>query len=172
MDKLNLGYVARAHGLRGELRVQLHDPTSEALFDVEQVWLGGKEYDVRAARETAGAVLLSVDGIHDRDAAEALRGSVVEVAREAVPLGEGEYFLVDLIGCLAVDESGASLGTVVAIQNGPQDLLVLHDDRIERLLPLVPEFLVSVDLPARKVVLAPPEDLPTEPLRGSRGEPR
>ena len=159
--------MARAHGVRGEIRVHLDDAASTVLLEVERVWIGGKEWVVQGARTTTGAILMTLEGIGDRDAAEELRGEVVEVLRGEVPLEEGEFFVADLIGCEVVDRSGAVLGRAVGLLRGAQDLLVIHDDarRVERILPVVPEFIVAVDRAAGRVVVAPPEDLPEEPIR-------
>jgi len=163
MPHLEVGYVARAHGVRGEVRVHLHAAGSTALFDAEQVFVGGVPRRIVSARPTGGAVLVRFEGVEDRDGAEALRGQAVAVRREDVPLAEGEYFLADLPGCAVVTEAGEPLGTVVAVQPGAQDLLVIQDDTVERILPLVPEFVRSVDVAARRIVVELPEDLPVEP---------
>src|SRR5262245_41031211 len=128
MERLRIGHVARPHGVRGELRVQLDDPTSTTLLEVDRVWLGEEEYAVAGARLATGAVLLTVAGIADRDAAGTLRGRSVEVLRSAVPLAEDEYFVADLIGCEVVDEAGRVLGRGVGLLRGAQDLLVIHDE--------------------------------------------
>ena len=68
------------------------------------------------------------EGIDDRGAAEALRGSLVEIDRSALPaLEEGEYYHADLIGLPAVDREGSAVGTVVAVENyGAGDLLEIE----------------------------------------------
>src|SRR5262249_45181395 len=71
MERLEVGYVARAHGLGGEVRVHLHATGSTTLFDVERVWIGGREHAVEGARATNGGILLSLADVEDRDAAEA-----------------------------------------------------------------------------------------------------
>jgi 16S rRNA processing protein RimM len=162
---LEVGYVARAHGVRGELRVHLHAADSTTLLDVDRAWFGGVERKILSARPTNNALLLTIEGVTDRDAAEALRGTKIEVARADVPLGEGEYFVADLPGCEVVDEQGRALGTVAGVLGGAQDLLVNRDATHERLLPAVPEFVLSVDITARRVVVTLPEDLPVEKIR-------
>jgi 16S rRNA processing protein RimM len=162
--RLNVGYVTRPHGVRGELRVQLHDPASTSLYDVSRAWFGGRELPIDSVRPTAGALLVKLDGIDDRDAAQALAGQIIEIERSAVELGEGEFLLADLPGCAVFDAQGAPLGSIVKVWHGPQDLLVIQDATHERLLPLVPQFLVEVDVAARRVVVDPPDELPAEPL--------
>ena len=168
-DTLIIGVVARPHGIRGELRIHLYDAGSRTLLGVDELILGGELRRVRSARLTTGAVLLAVEGVADRTAAEKLRGAKVEVPRTAVPLAAGEFFVSDLIGCEAVEETGAPLGTVTAIMPGQQDLLVITDEHVERLVPLVPAFLRALDLGVRRVVLSLPEGLPVTTLgRGSQ----
>lgn len=160
--------MARAHGVRGELRIHMHDRGSETLFEVERVWVGGELYEIEAVRPAHEAVLVKLERVDDRDAAEALKGRPVEVERDEITLEEGEFLVADLMGCEVFDAGGRSLGRVVDILHGPQDLLVLRDERVERLMPLVPELLVEVDVEARRVVAAAPEDLPEEPIRPGR----
>jgi len=164
MDRLEVGYVARAHGLSGELRVHLHAADSTTLLEVDRVTIGGRERVVVASRPTTGAVLLTIDGVDDRDAAEALRGQTVEVDRAAVTLEADEYLLADLPGCTVVDEDGVEIGVVKEVLTGPQPILVIHGGGHERLLPAVPAFVHQVDTAARRVIVELPEDLPAEPL--------
>ena len=164
MERLEVGYVARAHGLGGEVRVHLHATDSTTLLDVERVWIGGREHAVEGARATNGGILLSLADVEDRDAAEALRGQPVEVERDAVPLADGEYLLADLPGCTVVDASGAEIGVVKEVLSAAQPILVIHGEGRERLLPAVPEFVLSVDTAARRLVVELPEDLPAEKL--------
>lgn len=160
---LEIGYVARPHGVRGELRVVTHDPGSTTLLDVDEIELDGVPYRIEQARQVEGAFLLRLAGVGDRNRAETLRGKRVAVDRELIPLEEGEVFLADLVGCAVVREDGSPYGTIAAIETGVQDRLVIHDGDVERLLPLVPEFVIDVDLEEGRVVVAPPEDLPESP---------
>src|SRR5688500_10159547 len=99
MGRIEVGFVARAHGIRGEVCAITHDPESTTLGDVEAVWIGGKRFTVIGARDTQKGWLLSLDGVPDRNAAEGLRGSTVEVEREDIELGEDEMLIADLVGC-------------------------------------------------------------------------
>jgi 16S rRNA processing protein RimM len=165
-DRVEVGYVARAHGVRGELRVATHDPESTSLESAAEVWIGGERFAVDRARRVEGATLVRLEGVDDRDRAETLRGRPVEVSREALGLAEGEVLLADMIGCVAVLRDGSPYGRVVGIDVGdPQSRLVLHDGEVERLVPIVDEIVVEVDLEGARVVLDPPEGLPETPIR-------
>jgi 16S rRNA processing protein RimM len=164
MQRLAIGIVARPHGVRGEVRVNLHDPGSTSLLRVRRVFVGGVAHTVTSARPGTGALLLKLVGTDDRDAAALLRGKVIEVERRDLPLAEGEFFLADLPGCEVVDAAGRSLGRIVEIMHGAQDILVVRDERVERLVPFIAAWLLAVDMTARRLTIDVPEDLPEEPL--------
>jgi 16S rRNA processing protein RimM len=96
-----------------------------------------------------------LEGIDDRSAAEALRGSLIEVDRSALPpLEEGEYYHADLIGLAAVDRDGKAIGTVAAIENyGAGDLLEIEDEQGRR--SLIPFKSGIADLEGDRIVLDP-----------------
>ncbi|ACY15021.1 ribosome maturation factor RimM [Haliangium ochraceum] len=168
---LEIGYVARPHGIRGELRVVTHEPSSSTLLSVSRMAIADAVYEVASVRAVSGggsadgAFLVRLRGLGDRNAAELLRGRPVGVARDELPLEDDEVFLADLVGCAVVLEDGTAYGVIAAIDAGPQDRLVIHDGEVERLLPLVSEFVLDVDLEAERVVVAPPEGLPESPRR-------
>lgn len=164
MKIIEVAYVARAHGIQGELRVVPHQPESMVLADAEVVYIDGQAYDAVSTRPVKGAFLLRLAGIGDRNRAETMRGKTVSVDRALIPLHDDEIFLVDLIGCRVVLADGTEYGEIADVIPGAQDLLVIHDGGNERLLPFVAEFVQSLDVAAGKVVVNPPEDLPETAL--------
>lgn len=167
-DLVEIGYISKPHGVRGELRVVCHNPQSDTLLGVEQVYVGGHPYTVARARPVNGAVLLTLRDVTDRNRADAMRGLDVSVTREQLALEDDEFLLADLEGCEVVLEDGAPYGVVDAIDAGPQDRLVIVDGDVERLLPMVPEFVLSIDLDAARIVVAPPPGLPENPRRRTK----
>lgn len=159
-DRLEIGGIARAHGIRGEVVVHTHDPDSEILGEIEEIFVGGVLRKVLAARGTPKGWLVVLEGVPTRNDAEALRGQVVEIPREAIELDEGEVLLDDMIGCRVVRLDGTPWGTIASVDIGVQDLLVIHDGEIERLLPLVDEFVKDVDIAGGVVTVDPPDGLP------------
>jgi 16S rRNA processing protein RimM len=165
MKKIEIGVVSKAHGIRGEVVVVLHDPESTALDAVETVYVGGVARVVVQARNTGGAYLLAVEGITDRDVAATLRGAVVEVDRDELALDDDEVLLTDLVGCRCVLPDGTPWGEITRVELGDlQDRLVVRDGDIERQLPVVDAFIAGVDLEARVVTVTPPEGLPEDPI--------
>lgn len=164
-DRVEIGYVARAHGVRGELKIACHNPASRALLDADEVTIAGRSYRVLAARAANELFVLRVADVTDRDVAEAMRGQTVEVDR-ALVAGDDEVLLADLVGLRVELEDGTPWGSIVAVDAGAQDRLVIHDGGVERLLPLVDAFVLEVDVDGGRVVVAPPDGLPEEPIRG------
>lgn len=158
--RIEIGRIARAHGIRGEVVIVTHDPASSVLDDVEIVWVNGVEKRVAEKRGTHRGWLVRFEGIATRNDAEVLRGQVVEVERDALGLDDDDILLDDLIGCQVKLVDGTPWGTIHAVDSGMQDLLVIHDGELERLLPLVDEFVKAIDLPAGIVTVDPPEGLP------------
>ena len=162
--RVEIGVVARAHGIRGEVAIATHDPESQTLATVAEIFVGDTAYAIDDARPTPKGWLIALAGVTTRDAAEALYGQPVAVDRTALQLAEGDVLLSDLVGCRVVLGDGTPYGTVAGIDVGGQDRLIIHDAGVERLLPLVDAFVTNIDLDAGVVTVVPPEGLPEEKL--------
>ena len=125
MSRVTLAAVAGAHGVRGEVRLKLFTDGAANLKAHPKLFVGGVERRLIDVRDGGKTAVARFEGVSDRTAAEALRGSLVEVDRDALPpLGEGEYYHSDLVGLPCVDGEGASVGAVAAVENfGAGDLL-------------------------------------------------
>lgn len=160
-SRIEIGGVARAHGIRGEVVIITHDPDSATLGAVSSIFVGGVERKILQARDTQRGWLVALEGVITRNDAEALRGKPVEVDRAVLELADEDVLLDDLIDCEVRLPDGTPWGRVAEIMAGThQDLLVIHDGDIERLLPLVDQFVANIDLDAGVVTVTPPEDLP------------
>ncbi len=116
---------------------------------------GWRAVDVEQARAHGGdEIVAKLAGIEDRDVALGLEGAAISLDRAQFPEPRAdEVYWADLIGCAVLDPDGASLGTVAAIEDHPaHPVMRLSDADHERLVPLVPELIRSVDLAARVVV--------------------
>jgi 16S rRNA processing protein RimM len=158
--RIEIGRIARAHGIRGEVVIATHDPASDVLDGLETIWVGGVVRRMTGVRGTPRGWLVQLEGIATRNDAETLRGQVVEVDRDALELEDDDILLDDLIGCQVKRVDGTPWGTIHSVVNGMQDLLVIHDGELERLIPLVDEFVKAIDLEAGVVTVDPPEGLP------------
>jgi 16S rRNA processing protein RimM len=151
--RIALAAVAGAHGVKGELRLKLFTERAENLKRFDRLLVGGVERRLLSIRESGKLAVARFDGIADRSQAEALRGSLLEVDRSALPpLEEGEYYHADLIGVPAFDQDGNPVGKVVAIENyGAGDLLEIEAENGER--SLIPFKAGIADLENDRIVL-------------------
>jgi 16S rRNA processing protein RimM len=142
-----VGRVAKAHGIRGEVIVELVTDRQERVAVGATLWAGDRRLEVEASRPHTGRFLVRLAGVADREAAEALHGAVLS----AEPLEDpGALWVHDLVGSEVVDTTGAPLGTVASVEANPaSDLLVLDGGG---LVPLT--FLVE-SAPGRLVVDPP-----------------
>ncbi len=157
MGRLQVGRVARAHGVRGELRVRV---SSESFATLSRLLIGAREFVVRAMRPERDDFLVLLEGVHTRDEADLLRGQFIFADRAALPaLGEGEFYVDDLVGCEVFDSAGARLGTVTSVfHSGAHEVMVIKG-ATEFMLPLVDAMVRAVDVKARRVVCDPPPGL-------------
>jgi 16S rRNA processing protein RimM len=125
LKRIALAAVAGAHGIKGELRLKLFTDSIDNLNRHETVFVGGVERGLESIRPGSSGAIALIEGVSDRSAAEALRGSLIEVDRSALPpLEDGEYYHADLIGLACFDAGGRELGRVVGVENyGAGDLL-------------------------------------------------
>jgi 16S rRNA processing protein RimM len=154
-DRITLAGIAGAHGVRGEVRLKLFGEGPESLRAHDKLHVGGQLRRLLHIGGTAKSPTARFEGVADRNAAEALRGTLVEVDRDALPpLGEGEYYHADLLGLPCVDGQGTALGTVVAVENfGAGDLLEIERDGGKRaLIPFRPGI---ADLEDGRIVCDP-----------------
>ena len=177
-ERVSVGRIAGAHGLKGEVRVRVEGGDPEALATANRLWLAadgeteaGAAYDVVQVREgRPGECRVRLEGVADRDAAQALRGHVVWLsAQDLPPLEPDEYYAYELVGCAVADAAGDAIGEVVRIlETGAQDLLVVTTpEGDEHLVPMAEPILQSVDVAARSVVIDPPPGLLDAPTRRS-----
>ena len=122
--RVALAAIAGAHGLGGEVRLKLFAASIDSLKRHKPVLVGERSLSLLSVRG-GGQPVARFGGVEDRNAAEALRGLLVTVERDALPpLAEGEYYHADVIGLPCVDASGTPLGSVDAVENfGSGDLL-------------------------------------------------
>ncbi|GAA0724164.1 ribosome maturation factor RimM [Dokdonella soli] len=148
-----LGKIVGVHGIRGELKLESYTEPRTQIFRY-QPWLvrsasGEKQVEGCRGRAQGKGLVAELPGIADRDAAAALAGAEIWVARSALPAPKpGEYYWSDLEGLEIVTIDGVSLGKVShLIATGANDVLVVKDAERERLIPfLIGQFVTEVDL--------------------------
>ena len=157
--ELVVGRLGRAHGVRGDLIVDVRTDEPERRFTDGTVFeTPAGRLTVSATREHSGRLLVSFAEVADRNAAERLRGVElrVEIPADTRPDDPDEYYDHQLVGLRVDDVEGRVVGTVAEVLHLPgQDVLaVRRPDRPEALVPFVAELVPSVDLADGRVVVA------------------
>ena len=166
---LVVGEVLGAHGVGGELKVEILTDDPHRFGLLEQVFLGPGDEEpvprvVSGYRLHKGRVLLRIQGCDDRTSAQGLRGHLVQIPREeAIPLEDGEYFEHQILDLEVWDVSGERLGEVVEIiYTGANQVYVVRGDGPagrEILSPAIEGVLVQVDLEMGRLVVDLPDGL-------------
>lgn len=157
---IDMGYIANAFGIQGWVKIKTATEYSDSLDEYAQVYLKlkdgtilSKKIEKSFARD--GVFHAKFAGINDRDAAFALKGTIVAVDREEFPdLDEDEFYWVDLIGLNVINVQGESLGIVKDLmETGANDVLVVKLEQEERLIPFVAQYVVKVDMQNKQIIV-------------------
>ena len=161
--RILLGRIAGAHGIRGELIVHSYAEAPEdiaaygPLSDTSET----QKFALKVVRVTPKGVIVRVKGLTDRNAAEALKGTELYVARSQLPkTAEDEFYHSDLIGLAAVSPEGKAVGRVVTVQNfGAGDLIEIAIDGIAKteFVPFAGAYVPEVDIKGGRIVVRMPE---------------
>jgi 16S rRNA processing protein RimM len=161
-DTIDVGYVLRAHGVRGIVRIK----TAIDLSAHDALWLGDQRFAVRHASRDKDDWLVTLDGVGDRDAADALRGRTLRLSRADIPVAADELLVADLVGCKVYDVAGTALGEVTgSFDSGAHEVLEVRGAEggggagKEFMLPFIDAFIVSVDTDGKRIVCDPPPGL-------------
>jgi 16S rRNA processing protein RimM len=169
-DAIEVGRVLDAWGIKGWFKVLPYSADPEALFSSKRWYIqpserGAKTFEgtcllrIKESKEHSDVVVASGHDIPDRNAAEALKGARIFVARSSFPTpASDEYYWVDLLGLTVVNREGVTLGEVTDLMStGPQTVLVVHtqvdDKTLECLIPFVAVFIDAVDLKAKRITV-------------------
>jgi 16S rRNA processing protein RimM len=164
--RILVGEIGRPHGVRGlvKLRSFTADPAAIAAYGPLTDETGTRRFALQLKAEG----LAAIEGVADRDAAARLTGTRLYVERDRLPPpeDEDEFYLSDLIGMVAVKQSGETLGTVRAVEDhGGGAFLVLDTPPAgaELLLPFTRVVVPVVDIAAGRLTVVPPEEVIVPP---------
>ena len=160
-----VGRFGAAHGVRGEVRLQsfTQDPKAIGRYG-PLVAMDGRRFSLTSVRLVKDAMLVvRVEGVADRSAAEGLTHIDLFIDRAALPPpAEEEFYIADLVGLEAVDLSGATIGRIVDVPNyGGGDLVeVKPTTGGETLLyPFTKDCVPTIDIAGRRVTIVPPDEV-------------
>ncbi len=161
-----VGRITKPHGIKGEVCVDFYADSPSILGDTVflETGKGGRSaYGLKNARFHHSRLLLTLENIPDRNAAELLRNAEIVVPRSRLPkLADGEVYLFDLPGYTVIlSENNETLGEIDAVDlsSGQEIWRIITPDGKEVLFPAVPEFVEAIDVEARTAHISPPPGL-------------
>lgn len=160
-DLVLMAVIGAPHGVRGEIRARVYTEDPLALPDFGPLRdESGRSFEVRSVRPAKNVVVMRLSGVETREAAEALKGISLYVARSRLPddaLEDDEFFQADLIGLDVRDAGGKTYGTVRAVYNfGGGDILELAEaGKRSVMIPFSDAAVPDIDLEAGFVVVDP-----------------
>jgi 16S rRNA processing protein RimM len=165
-ERVRVGKIGAAHGVRGEVRVFVYteDPLAIRSYGELEDEAGARKFEIASAREGNGHLVVRFKGIDDRNEAEKLTHVQLFVPRERLPeqKDEDRFYQADLIGLRVETKSGETLGEVIAVPNyGASDLLEIRPAKAGQtlLIPFIDEFVPEVDVAGGRIVVDPPAGL-------------
>ena len=165
-----VGRVINACGLHGEFKVYPLSDFKERYQRLERVIIefeNGKarSFTVDKVRTSGEFVFFKLEGIDDRNEAEALRGSYVSINRDEVfPLDKESFYVFDLEGMDVFDPEGLMIGSIIRVEKYPaNDVLIVETEHETVMVPAIKKYLVDIDLNSGRIILDLPEGLPSYP---------
>ena len=165
--QIAVGKVAKAHGIKGELKVYPFSGRPDdfrgyrLLTLVEPVQGVAKSYEVELCRPLGNLVLLQLAGLSGRSTAEGLRGWEVRIGRELLPtLEAGTFYWHELVGLPVLSDTGQELGRITSLMaTGAHDILVITGAGGEYLIPVVGECVAGFTSAGKALMVTPPPGL-------------
>ncbi len=162
-ERVCIGAIAGVRGLKGEVRIKSFtaDSGDVAAYGPVSTDDGDKTYQINVTAHAKGLVIARLDGIKDRTAAEALKGTKLYVPKDVLPEAEdGEYYHADLIGLTAETGDGAGIGTIKAVHNfGAGDILEIDAGDNDMMIPFTTDTVPEVDIENGRIVVNPPPEV-------------
>jgi 16S rRNA processing protein RimM len=163
-DRICVGQIGGAHGIRGEVKLKSFTADPMALKDYAPLESedGAARFVIEALRPGKGHLVARLRGIADRTAAERLTHLKLFVPRERLPApAAGEFYHVDLIGLRAMTVGGHEIGTVLAVHDfgaGSIIELRLAPSGASVMLPFTPAFVPDIDIAGGRIVVVPAQE--------------
>ena len=150
-----MGRVVGSWGIRGQVRVEVLTVHGGRFAPGARLYARGHPFVVVTSHSRRQQLVLQLEGVETREAAEALRGALLEVPESDVPsLPTGDYYYFQILGLQVYTEEGEFLGTVADIvRTGSNDVYVVRNEESELLLPAIEDVIRSVDLAERRLTV-------------------
>ncbi|RKX69710.1 16S rRNA processing protein RimM [candidate division TA06 bacterium] len=164
-EDINIGIIGKTHGIQGYFRVKSLSDFPERFIEMSKLRLKDKNeeriYDVEDVLIRNNQILIKVKGVDSREDAINLNGqSIVIDISERMKLKDDTYYINNLIGMHVYSKKGDTIGEVFnIINNGANDILVIKNGNNEILIPMINQFVKSINIKNREIIITPIEGL-------------
>ncbi|MBL6772460.1 MAG: 16S rRNA processing protein RimM [Alphaproteobacteria bacterium] len=171
--RLKIGVITSPHGVRGTVKVRSFTEDPDAFVDYGDVTTldGSRTFDIAIVGDAKGTLLCEIDGVNDRDGAEALRGVELYILRDDLPddLDDDEFYTSDLLGLETRNADGDVTGSIRGINDhGAGDIVdVIHQDGKVRSYEFSASNFPEIQLSDGYVVLSPPAEVTAQDEQGN-----
>ena len=145
---IEAGEIVTTHGVRGEVKVLTWLDSPELLCEFDRCRIGGKDYTMESVRVQKTCNLVKLSGVDTMEAAQAMRGKVIELYREDID--EDVIFGAELIG-VEVYEGDTLLGKITDVLDYPASSVYVVSGEHEYMIPAVSQFILSTDVDANRM---------------------
>ena len=148
LQYIEAGEIVTTHGVRGEVKVLTFLDAPEMLCEFARCRIGGKEYEMEQVRVQKTCNLVKLSGVDTMEAAQALRGKMLELYREDID--DEVSFAAELIG-VDVYAEGKCIGKIRDVLDYPGNSVYVVKGEYEYMIPAVKAFILSTDMEANRM---------------------
>jgi len=148
LDFIKAGEIVTTHGVRGEVKVLPWVDSPEVLCEFDRCRIGGVEYTMESVRIQKTCNLVKLSGVDTMEAAQAIRGKVIELYREDI---DDEVIFADELKGMEVFADGSCIGKIVDVLDYPGNMVYVVKGEYEYMIPAVKAFVLSTDLNENKM---------------------
>lgn len=152
MEKIEIGKIGKAQGIKGEVKIILINPDSDLIGKIKTVFVGNVEYVIENVKVLPNGNFIKLKGVDNRNAAEMLNGKLLFVERDVINVPQGAYLIADILGAeVIINEQSVGILTDV-LQHGAADVYCVSGQR-NFMFPALNKVLNNIDIENKKIVL-------------------
>lgn len=152
MEKIEIGNIGKAQGIKGEVKLNLLSNNTDKFNKIKTIYLDECAYKIEQIRDLVNGVFVKLEGVDSRNAAEMIKNKIVYADKADITVPKGSYLVSDVIGCEALVD-GVCIGEISDIlQNGAADIYVVKGSR-NCMFPALKDVLLCVDVDNKRINL-------------------
>lgn len=151
---LAVGKVLKAHGIKGEIKVNSFMDTPDILLKLKEIYIGETLYKIERTALNGSFILFKLGGVDSVEVAETLRNCEITVPKNKLPpIEKGRYYIEDILGCVVISD-GETVGKVVDIlQYGSADIYVVNSNDKQIMFPFIDGVVANINISNKEITV-------------------